>query len=467
MQKGKVYSPIHSLRIENFMAIKDSTITFTDNFVNLKGMNSRGKSATNKAFRVLMTNYKANKQKKWIKWGEDYFRLSLVLENGIVIIYEKRKNGKALYEIYDERDTLLFSTFKDGVYAPIVEVPEPVQNLIGITKKGSISPNFMKSREPLFIVDTTGKTNDEYLRGTLEPEDVTKAQELVKEDIASKRAGLSETISAVNGFKSILDESPLIDERVVDYLKESDNKLNNVLVVSDSLTEASDLNLRYKTLTPLPEIELLNEKDLAILNLINGSEEKFRLYNSIQPLPDVDSIEQHDLLSLDALRVISNLTQNYQQLKPLPDVELTDSNIFISIQMIDKLEQMYKDYANATIYPDVELLNTDLLNSIDVFSKVETLHKLQSQMVIPELSTIPLQSIQSVLASIESYTNIQHECNQLEQDTKQSTESIELFSKELLNQNLIVGTCDDCGHLYILDRDGNDLSPQHKQGVLA
>lgn len=457
MQKGKVYPDIHSLHIENFMGIKDSTITFSDNFVNLKGMNSRGKSATNKAFRVIMTNYKANKQRKWIKWGEQFFRLTLTFVNGISVVYEKRKNGKSKYEIYNERDEVIFTTFKDGVYAPIVEIPEPVQALIGVIKQGSMTPNFMKSREPLFIVDTTGKTNDEYLRGTLEPEDVSKAQELIKNDIDAKRHALKETISSVTAYKNILTESPLVDERVINHLESKDATLNDFLSISDNLKSVEDLNTMVKSILVLPELELVPSEKIKIVEELGKILQEWVHYNSLINLPEVKKVSDKDLNLLNTLRVLSDLMQTYNEAVILPDVSTVEEYKIDILKNSSHIEECYDKYVNLTVIPHQNLVDVKLL---ELIVQIEKLVSASDHTVLPELKLEPINTAVGVLDTLEDYEKVYESYKKSESDMLEvHTELDDLMSK-LKQQNLIVVKCNECGHLSILDKEGNSLTDE-------
>ena len=459
MNKGRVYSKIHSLRIQNFMAIKDSTITFTDDFVNLKGMNSRGKSATNKAFRVIMTHYKANKQRKWIKWGENFFRLTLTLENGTSILYEKRATGKSKYEIYNERDELVFSTYVDGVYAPIVEVPEPVQQIIGVIKQGSLSPNFMKSREPLFIVDTTGKQNDEYLRGTLEPEDVTQAQELVQNDIKNKRSDLKEIISSVEAYQSILNSSPLIEDSIIDYMERKDNNLKESLIVSDSLQRAEQSNLNFNSIVAYPAIDSIDDKSVALLRAVDSVDKSIQSYTEINPLPEVTPVPNSTLTLLDTLRAVSQLTQTHNSIKVFPTVDTITQKEVSTLQTLESLDSIINKYNSLKVLPELETIpdtSAKILHIIDCISlNLDTLNTF----VPEELPTVPVDTYAGVLKSIDTYQSTKQDEEVSTKDLLEVRQKLANLKSELSSQNLLVVQCEDCGHLSILDSEGNSMTP--------
>ena len=93
-------SKIISLKIENFMSIKNGLIEFDDsNIISLCGYNDSGKSAITRLMEVMLYNAYSTDQVKFITDGEDYWLGELTFSDGVVYTRRKYADGKSLWEL--------------------------------------------------------------------------------------------------------------------------------------------------------------------------------------------------------------------------------------------------------------------------------------------------------------------------------------------------------------------------------
>ena len=99
-QEVEHQSKIVSLKIENFMSIKEAFIEFDDsNVISLCGYNDSGKSAITRLMEVMLYNSYTTDQVRFITDEEEYWLGELTFDDGVVYTRTKYSDGKSLWEL--------------------------------------------------------------------------------------------------------------------------------------------------------------------------------------------------------------------------------------------------------------------------------------------------------------------------------------------------------------------------------
>lgn len=325
-QTGK-YPRITTITLENFMRFNQAQATFDDNnIINLKGYNSAGKSAFIKAFRVLTTNYKSSRQVRWIKTGEDEFKVSVSFEDGNTITKGKLKNGKSWYEMRDIDDNLVYTTIDNGIYTKIVDVPDVLKKYMGFfyndNTNNKLTPHFLKSRDPLLLVDTTGKENYDFLNEALQGEDLIKASELAKNQRADVASELSRSEDQILATKDIYDRTRYLSDTLLSYLTKTDANLDKQNTKSEALISLISKIKELNKLVSLPKLEQIDTSDANKLALLNNLLIKVREFVSLKVTPELELMNQGYVNHLKALVQLKELSDTLNNIIVLPKIEL-------------------------------------------------------------------------------------------------------------------------------------------------
>lgn len=227
------YSKIQSIDIENFMVYKKAKVSFDEtNIINLKGYNSSGKSTILKALAVCLMNMFERNQAKFIRHGEDYFRIVVTFDDGVSIVRDKYINGQSLYEVYKNGE--LHYTSKVGSRLGKVEgVPEEIQKYLGLCMLSQGCLNYQSREDLLWLVNTKGSENYASLNEILKTEQISLAVAMLNKD----RNALSTSVAAI---ESQISNHEYMLEADKDYSVELYEALSDKEKVFSVLSDRSD-----------------------------------------------------------------------------------------------------------------------------------------------------------------------------------------------------------------------------------
>lgn len=198
MEMETGYSKLRSIELTNFMGFVKAKAVFDESgSLNFKGYNSSGKSAFLTACAVAMMNAFPNKQAKYIRHNQDYFRIILRFDDGVVIVRDKYKNGQSLYEMYKDEKKIYTSKMGDK-YLRIDAVPEEIENYLGMigTELGYL--NYQVRRDPLWLVETKGSDNYYTLNEVLKSVEIAQANALLNTDKNALNGEITVVESEIN-----------------------------------------------------------------------------------------------------------------------------------------------------------------------------------------------------------------------------------------------------------------------------
>ena len=282
--KTKSYSPIKSVEVFNFMVYSHAVMSFDEeNIINLKGYNSCGKSTMLKAIAVCLMNMYPNAQAKFIRHGEQYFRVVVRFENGIAILKDKYINGKSLYEVYQDEECI-YSTKEGSRLTRVDGIPQQIADFLGLCETSSGWLNYQVRQDPLWLIETRGSENYRSLNEILKAEELARASELlnsdknkVNSDVASIEASLQETKLSLIDIENYTDDLlSLLEEREISC-KRMVSRYKDISALEGIIEEMS-------TIVDVPEVVGIDYSNLVDVNSISST---IDLIDSIVVPPEI------------------------------------------------------------------------------------------------------------------------------------------------------------------------------------
>ena len=219
------YARLSGWQVENFMSLEKASVEFDDrNIINIKGYNDSGKSAMLVALKVLLCNTNPTKQVGFIQDGKEYFRIVANFTDGVQILRDKYINGQSLYEMYKD-GTLIYTSKNKGTLTKISEVPQPIQDYLGLITYDGVCLNSRSCFEPQIGVQTTGSENYKMFNTVLKSEEIARATELINTDKNKLVNDISSVSAQIDANKGLLGVGANITTDMLDYLKAHDNLL--------------------------------------------------------------------------------------------------------------------------------------------------------------------------------------------------------------------------------------------------
>lgn len=330
------YSQIKSIEVENFMVYSHAIINFDDtNIINLKGYNSSGKSSLLKAIAVCLMNMYPKSQSKFIRHGEQYFRIAISFDDGVVLRKDKYINGKTLYEVYKDGKCVL-STKEGNSLTKVAEIPQTIQDYLGLCFVSLGCLNYQVRQDPLWLIETTGSKNYASLNEILKSDELAKANAMLNSDV-------NKLNSDITSIEASLQETRL---SLVEARGYSEDLLAN-LERRELLCK--ELTTRYRLLKSIYVLsgEILDTPYIPDVTSISD-EQLDRVMKISNHANSIDTVEYPDIQKLDIgmykdITVLSDVADSVGNVgKPLPSIEVVDnSNMTTILEMVNLLEELF------------------------------------------------------------------------------------------------------------------------------
>lgn len=414
------YSKLKWVEFENFMGYSKARVEMDEtNILNFKGYNGSGKSAIKVGLDVAFFDRHPHKQIKFIKDDEEYFRIMVGFDDGVVLLRDKYINGKSLYELY-KYDDLLFSTKEDDFLQKVQGVPEPIQQYLGLVEEGGQILNSRTCFEPQLLAQTTGRENYTLLNKVLKTEEITRAGALLDKDkseikskidsLDSKKILLEEEIAGAEGFT----------QELITGLEDFDKNLDHNEHKSSVLASCSSTVERIKEIKIPPYLETIDFKaldDMVRIDSVNNQ------LTGIKVNPRIDfmfDVEQFSILN-NIEKYSRELTELKDGLNPYIDRSLDTERL----SLISSLDRVLKDVEKISVAPEVKKIDVSRLELLKGIEKV-----------------------------VESYTSHEKTISNLDSqigELKDQRGELDTKIKEVSNDFII---CDECGNVIEKEVDG-------------
>lgn len=302
------YSKITSVEVFNFMSFKHAKAYFDDKgILNFKGYNNSGKSAFLEACAVCLMNKYQRLQSKFIHFGEEYFRILVSFDDGVVILRDKYYNGQSLYEMYKD-EKLIFTTKQGKQFGKVDDVPKPIKDYLGLIEFEEGYLNFQTRKEPLFLVETKGSENYYNLHEALKAEEIARANALLNSDKNELNSSIVEIEQELTNSRFMLEEYGSLQEDLVVRLSEKEMYVQNLLSKQSSVEQIRSLLKSVLEIKSIPDIGIIDFRRMkSVLAIKNTSSE---IGNGAK-YPDMEKIP------LRQLSAITGINDTMQQLSGL------------------------------------------------------------------------------------------------------------------------------------------------------
>lgn len=353
VEKVEHQSKVVSLKIENFMSIKEGLIEFDDsNIISLCGYNDSGKSAITRLLEVMFYNAYSTDQVKFITDGEEHWTGILTFSDGVVYTRRKYADGKSLWEL-SKGDTILFSNkLANGTYAAMGDTPDVIERYLGVIQDELTGEelNVRRNTDRLFLINTSGGDNYKILNSVLRSDVLSSASKALNEDKNKLSAEVNEKTTIKGVLQEQYDSYDVAPKEEIDDVKQYISNLEENkgrIVRLSALMEENQRKHSISLYDVLEPIDVSRLKELqGIMEL--ATQKSFPIYDSL------DTINLERLMELKTIISYAEKlhTATYEELVPV-DVnrlevlkEIADS--YNNLSNIQKAYDKVSDELEAT-----------------------------------------------------------------------------------------------------------------------
>lgn len=319
------------------MVFEHARISFDERgIINLKGYNSSGKSTIEKAIAVCLMDAFKRKQPKFIRHGEDYFRVIVEFDDGIRIVRDKYLNGQSLYEMYKDGD-LIFTTREGNRLTKIDGVPSVIEQYLGLITLESGCLNYQSRRDPLWLVETVGSENYYALNEVLKTESIARANTLLNSDKNALNSAIVELEGELSGVEVALESCSVASEELLAVLSEREINIQRLLSRRDLIDSMVDTMNALEGIKVIPEVEKVKpDRMSAILEV----QKKLLELENIKSVPKMEKLETEKLKVAQSLYSCSIELEKLQGKCISENVEEVEYN---RVQPISRLLKLIKE----------------------------------------------------------------------------------------------------------------------------
>lgn len=434
------YSKIREIELFNFMCFKHTKLVFDEtNILNLKGYNDSGKSTILRAMAVCLADMFKKAQSKYIRHGEEYFRIIVTFEDGVSVLRDKYYTGQSVYEMYKE-GKLIYTTKQGNMPTRIEGVPVIIQEYLGLCMTDNGCLNYQSCEDKLFLVDTTGSENYQVLNMVLKSDEISRATAMINSDRNELNQRLIEMENEYNNTNAVLKSRSFVDEDLISDLEFKDKVYDYFDKRVDSLIAIGDVYDKIDELVSYPEMERLDVTRLQVIQNIKNCGERV---SSLESIPVVGKI---DTTQFEKLSKLKSLASSLKSKKSLPEIKRLDISRF---KGISSLLRACDSLSELPDIPVVEGLDSSRLKDIQNIGF--TLNSLNSYISIPKVDEVgkdrmpkvsALSKMQGILGRLSS---IDEEIKGINLLIDKTGEELDDLAAEANKDGMKYVVCPNCG----------------------
>lgn len=404
-----MYSKIKSIGVENFMGYSRATVNFDEsNIINFKGYNGSGKSSFILGSVVAMMNLVPSKQVNFIKHGEDYFRIKILFDDGVLILRDKYRNGQSLYEMYKDGE-LIYTTKQGNMLSRVNEVPETIKNYLGLIQLPEGYLNFQSRKDPLFLVETKGSQNYADLHITLKTEELSVASKLINSDKNQVAYEANLIDSQIRGIDTQLEDltPTATTESLLVALTERETYANNLSDRESKTRKLSDSVVKINDLSLHPEVSTINTTRFG------------------------------------SIRKVSDTLGNINVIPSIPTVENMGSSVYSSIS---RVKSVLDELSLVPSHPEVSSISTTKYSRLlGLVSVIETIRGISEEPEVSSIGVERLHSLSKLSNLVKELQKVSTTLETLDKDISSISSERDTHMEELRSKGYIV--CSNCGSL--------------------
>lgn len=312
------YSKISSIELINFMSFKKAKVVFDESgILNIKGYNDSGKSAILRGLVVcLMDMFKRN-QAKFIRHGEEYFRIVVSFDDGISILRDKYLNGQSLYEVY-QGEELIFTTKQGNKLTRIEGVPQPIQDYLGLCVTDSVYLNYQSCIDKLPVVDTTGSENYQMFHEVLRMEEIYRASNMINTDKNELGARITEIEMGIQRDEVLLERCGDVSEDFIKEIQKLEGESSATSERKKFLDSVVEVSSNYENIKVYPKVEKVSLDRLKSVSSIS------EIVSSLDEIPNVPRVEKVSYDRLKYLLSLKDIISGLERIVSIPKIEKVD-----------------------------------------------------------------------------------------------------------------------------------------------
>lgn len=405
------YSKLTGIELINFMCFEHESFYFDDTgIINLKGYNDFGKSTVLRALAVIFADEYKRLQVKFIRYGEEYFRIIVTFDDGVTVIRDKYLNGQSLYEMY-KGEKLIFTTKEGRKLGKVDDVPEPVKKYFGMCDSNTGIINYQSRETKLLLTDTTGSENYQELHHVLRSVEISRASQLINADKNKLGQEMVRIEADLQSTELQLAACEKISEELLTKLTERESIARNNEVMLSSIKDIKETSDTLSKLVVPPKVERV---DSAKLRSISGILNALKDVENLVVVPRIPKIDTSKYRSLLNLLAVSEDYERYVK-SMLPVVNYIDTK---QISLLSEIQEVLSDYERC------------------VCSMIPS---------IPKVDTSNLDMISSVKGVCEDYSSMIERYNNVLNELDSVREELRVLTEEAKEKGYSFATCPNCG----------------------
>ena len=332
------YSKIESIEILNFMSFKKAKLVFDETgIINIKGYNDSGKSAILRALAVCLMDKYRSKQAKFIRHGEDYFRVVVNFDDGVSILRDKYITGQSLYEVYKDGECV-FTTKQGNKLARIDGVPKVIEDYLGLCVTDSIYLNYQSNEDKLPFVDSTGSENYQAFHEVLRMEEIFRANNMINTDKNTLGSEINEIEVDIQRDEVLLERCGDVSKELIDELTKLEKEAE---VTNDRKNKLSTAHEIVGRIEKIPNIPIIEKIPCGRLNSLEGLKSIISNYESVPQIPKIDKVDSR---RLEVLINISKYMKALEGYKEIPSIPKVNESLVTQRKQLNNIIGIFQSY---------------------------------------------------------------------------------------------------------------------------
>ena len=392
------------------MSFKKAKIAFDGtNIINIKGYNDSGKSAVLRALVVCFMDMWKASQKKFIRHGEEYFRIVVTFDDGVSILRDKYANGQSLYEVYRD-GKLEFTTKQGNKLSKIDGVPEIIQDYLGLCVTDSVYLNYQSCVDRLPVVDTKGSENYQMFHEVLRMEEIYRANNMVNTDKNELGGRITVLEEEVRKNEILLERCGDVSEEFIDELSKLEEEAEETNKRKSLLDETKDIMNRYESIEVLPEIKKVSDSRLK---------EVVQIKNTLDSLNSIETLPRIEKVSADRLKEVVKIKGALESLEKMESIPKVDKVSIDRLRYLRGIENDIKNIQSFVSIPEVPKVDNQLLER--------------------------MSALQGIYKSLKGYVNIVKACSTVDKKLAQNRRELNREVSYLEERGMQFVKCKNCG----------------------
>lgn len=332
------YSKISTVELINFMSFKRAKVAFDESgIVNIKGYNDSGKSAILRGLVVCLMDMFKQKQAKFIRYGEEYFRVVVTFNDGVSIIRDKYINGQSLYEVYKGNECI-FTTKQGNKLSKVDGVPKPIQDYLGLCVTDSVYLNYQSCLDKLPVVDTTGGENYQMFHEVLRMEEIYRASNMIntdKNELGSRISGIEYEIQRT---EVLLEKCGDVTQEFIDTIEDLEKRAEALERRKSSVQSIKELLASYSSIVSIPEISKVSSERLSEIQGIQG------IVSSLEGITSLPEVQKVSSDRLEVLKGIEDSLKHIDGFISIPEVPMVDRVLVDRRVMLGSIAEAFNSF---------------------------------------------------------------------------------------------------------------------------